>query len=121
MNTRPSGVAGETRSHKAVLSWQLFGIVAALRLTVPYNLPPGKATIALLSKVREQMEAGGEKGLGISGVAIDNIPRLDDESNPVEVLVVAEALNGLIQCLLEPDEREEQQRFGLAPAHRSHG
>jgi hypothetical protein len=107
----------ESRSHKATVSWQLIGILNGLRLTAPYNLPPGKATIALLERVRAQIEATGEDGIGLSGVAIDNIPHLDDHSSPVEVLVIAEALNGLIQCLLEPDEREEQQRFmGFRPA-----
>ena len=116
MKTVPKSETGESRSHKAVLSWQLAGIVNGLRLTAPYNLPPSKATIALLARVREQIEAKGEKGLGLSGVAIDNIPHLDDQSSPVEVLIIAEALNSLIQCLLEPDEREEQQRFmGFRP------
>lgn len=103
---------GESRSHKAVLSWQLAGVVTALRLTVPSGLSPGTATIALLKKLREQIEAQGDKGLGLAGVAIDNVPHLDDKSSPVDVLVVAEALHGLIQCLLEPDERE-QQRLGF--------
>jgi hypothetical protein len=62
------------------------------------------------------MEAKGEKGLGLWGIAIDNIPQLDDQSSPVEVLIIAEALYGVIQCLLEPDEREDQQRFmGFRP------
>ncbi len=111
MDTPTYESKGETRSHRAVLSWELAGVVNALRLTAPYCLAPGRATITLIAKLRDQIEARGEKGLGVSGVALDNIPRLDDQSNPVEVLVVAEALNGLIQCLLEPDERQEQQRF----------
>ncbi|MCX5674296.1 MAG: hypothetical protein NTX87_04755 [Planctomycetota bacterium] len=116
MNTVPKAKTGESRSHRAVLSWQLAGIVNGLRLTAPCNLPPGKGTIALLARVREQMEAKGEKGLGLSGVAIDNIPHLDDQASPVEVLIIAEALNSLIQCVLEPDEREEQERFmGFRP------
>src|SRR5438309_2021626 len=108
VNSAQKAETVESRSHKAVLSWQLAGIVNGLRLTVPSGLSPGEATITLLTRVREQMEAVGEKGLGLSGIAIDNIPHLDANSSPVEVLIVAEALHGLIQCLLEPDEREEQ-------------
>ena len=116
MNTVPKAQKGESRSHKAVLSWQLAGIVNGLRLTAPCNLPPGKATIALLERIRKQMEAKGGKGLGMSGVAIENILHLDDQSSPVEVLIIAEALNGLVHCVLEPDEREEQPRFmGFRP------
>jgi hypothetical protein len=107
------------RSHRAVLSWQLAGIVDALRSTIPYGMVPGKATIALLAALRKQMEAPGDQGLGIVGVGIDNIPHLDDQSSPADVMVVAEALYGLIQCLLAPDEREEQQNFfGFRPPQR---
>ena len=106
----------ESRSHKAVLSWQLGGIIQALRLTIPSGLAPGAATLALLAGVRKQMEATGENGLGLSGIAIDNIPHLDERSSAVDVLVVSEALHSLVQCLLEPDEREAQQNyFGFRP------
>jgi hypothetical protein len=100
----------ESRSHKAVLSWQLAGILNGLRSTVPNGLEPGKRTIELLKAVRRQIEAKGEMGLGLYGVAIDNIPQLEYDATPVEVLVVTEALHALISCLLEPDERKEQQR-----------
>jgi hypothetical protein len=106
----------ESRSHKAVLSWQLGSISQALRMTIPNGLSPGNATIALLTAARKQMEATGENGLGLTGVAIDNIPHVNEQSNPVDVLVVSEALFGLMQCLLEPDERDEQNNyFGFRP------
>src|SRR5262245_54444649 len=91
----------ESRSHRSVLSWQLAGIVQGLRLTAPYGQAPGNATHTLIENVRKQMEARGEKGLGLTGVAIDNIPHLDANCTPVDILVIAEALHGLIQCLLE--------------------
>jgi hypothetical protein len=63
------------------------------------------------------MEAKGPDGLGLSGVAIDNVPNLTEQSSPVDALVVAEALYGIILCLLEPDERQEQT-FGFRPSGR---
>lgn len=80
-------------------------------MTTSVRLQPGKRTIELLAKIRELMETKGDNGHGMTGVAIDNIPRLDGDSDPADVLVVAEALRGLIFCVLAPDEREEQRHY----------
>ena len=102
------------RSHAATLAWSLQGVVRALHATVPQRLRPGQETIAFLTRLREQIEKKQPDGLGLTGVAIDNIPRLTNETDPVDVLVVAEALSGVIRCFLEPDERLEQDRiFGF--------
>ena len=113
MNSPTNVPKDKARSHEAVLSWSLGGVVNALRLTISNGLSPGQETISLLDKLREQIEAKGEKGLGLTGVAIDNVPRITEQSNPVDVLVVAEVLHGIILCLLEPDERQAQERMGF--------
>jgi len=103
-----SSIAAESRSHRAVLSWQLQGVVSALRLTIQCGLTHGNHTLALLANIRKHIE-DPVNGLGLGGVAIDNVPQLTDDSCPAEVLVVAEAFYGLVLCLLAPDERNEQR------------
>ena len=113
--TKPASLP-ESRSHLASLSWTMTGVLNGLRMTIPHGLSPGAETISLLNKIRDQMEADAPNGLGIVGVSMDNIPRPTIQSKSIDVLIIAEALNGIVQCLLEPDERLEQQRnLGFRP------
>jgi len=102
----------ESRSHRSAIAWQLRGIVTGLRLAVSCGREPGPLTLQLLAAVRMWMIAGGKDGPGICGPAIDNIPNLGEKPSPVDVLIVAEALHAIIECWLEPDERE-QMRLGF--------
>lgn len=60
----------ETRSHMAVLSWILAGVVNALRSSVPYGLRPGPDTISFINKIRSCMEAKPPHGIEVTGPGI---------------------------------------------------
>jgi len=107
----------ESRSHLAAIAWHLQGIVTGLRLAVSCGREPGPLTLQLIAAVRKWITSV-EDGLGLTGPAIDVIPDLGENPNPVDVLVAAEALNAVIQCLLEPDERE-RMGMGFRPLSES--
>jgi hypothetical protein len=96
------------RSGLFILSFQLEGLCAALRHTVPHGLPPGRATVALLRKLYDDLDALH------TGRAIERFPSIDDALSPVDVLSIAEMLRSTVVAFLTPEEREERHlEFGF--------
>jgi hypothetical protein len=96
------------RSGLFILSFQLEGLCAALRHTVPHGLPPSRATIALLRKLYDDFDDLH------TGRAIERFPTIDDALSPVDVLAIAETLRSTVVAFLTPEEREERHReFGF--------
>jgi hypothetical protein len=98
------------RSNVFILSFQLEGLCAALRIVVPNGLEPKAGTLALLKKLHDDFESI------CTGRSLQNFPTIDELLSPVDMLAVAEVLRLTVLSFLSPDELSEQkQTFGLAP------
>jgi hypothetical protein len=96
------------RSAFSIISFQLEGFCQALRATIPHGLEPGAGTIQILKKLRDDWAAI------TTGKALDDLPEVDDNLSPVDVLAMAETLRATVLSFMNPEEFVQQQRaFGF--------
>jgi hypothetical protein len=95
------------RSHLFIMSYQLEGICAGLRLTVPNGLSPGQVTVEMLKKVSTEFAAI------CRGRTVEDLPQISEASNPVDVLVMAETLRATLLAFLSPEELAEHRNIGF--------
>jgi hypothetical protein len=91
------------RSGLFILSFQLEGLCTTLRQTVPYNLPVGPATLAMLVRIKKAFD-----GM-VSGPPVENLPDVDKDTSPVDVLMVAEILRSTLLAFLSPEEVDQRR------------
>ena len=93
------------RSGLFILSFQLEGLCTALRSSIPYGIRPGPETIAMLKRLKAAFERV------TSGEPVENLPDLSPNSEPSDVLMLAEVLRASLLAFLSPEEAE--QRSGV--------
>lgn len=88
--------------------FQASGLCEALRLAVQMGQNPGKSTIDLIRKSRENAQQIG------SGAAFDRLPEITEESPVVDVLVAVEVLRATLLAFMSAQEIEEnKQSFSI--------
>jgi len=95
------------RSGLFIISYQLEGLCNGLRLTVPHGLKPGKETIQIIEKLLADFAAI------LKGTLLDNLPKISESSNPVDILVFAETLRTSVLAFLSPEEVTERRKIGF--------
>jgi hypothetical protein len=94
-----------TRSNACVASYQIEGLCQSLRPLVLNGLDPGVEARHALRKLRDGWVGSG------SGMTVELIPEVTDESSPADLLVTAELLRVSMIAFLTPEEAEEQRGF----------
>ena len=89
-----------SRSNLSILSYQIESLCIALRVVVPHGLRPGKDTITLINQLKIEMTAAS------SGGAFEKIPDASFDSEPADILIIAETLRGTLMSFLTPEEIE---------------
>lgn len=74
------------RSELFILSYQIDGLCASLRQTVPYGLPVGPLTIALTKRFKNTFDRV------TNGPPVEGLSDVDETTSPVDVRAVAEIL-----------------------------
>ena len=104
------------RSGLFVLSFQIEGICTALRHAVPYGLPVGPLTIAMLRRFKGTFDSIAK------GRPVEDLPDVDENTSPVDVLSVAEVLRATLMAFLSPEEVEERRvAIGFHPTSGNDG
>ncbi len=99
------------RSSLLVMTFELEGLCNGLRCTVPNGLAPSATTITIMNRLLDEFSRKAE------GCALDELPTLDENTAPVDLLIVAEMLRSTLMSFLTPDERDARDRtFGFASA-----
>ena len=99
------------RSSLLVMTFELEGLCTGLRCTVPNGLTPSHRTVAIMNRLLEEFSRKAE------GCVLDELPKLDEETSPVDLLIIAEMLRSTLMSFLTPDERDARDRtFGFASA-----
>ncbi|MCP4712929.1 MAG: hypothetical protein GY869_30240 [Planctomycetes bacterium] len=97
-----------SRSNLSVLSYQIESLCVALRVVVPHGLRPGKDTITLINHIKKEITSVS------SGGYFESIPDASIDSEPADILIIAETLRGTLMSFLTSEEIEEQNRtFGF--------
>ena len=96
------------RSALLVMTFELEGLCNGLRCTVPNGLAPAATTVAIMNRLLEAFSRKAE------GCVLDELPPLDENTTPVDLLIVAEMLRSTLMAFLTPDERDDRDRtFGF--------
>ena len=96
------------RSSLLVMTFELEGLCNGLRCTVPNGLAPSTTTIAIMNRLLDEFSRKAD------GCALDELPKLDEKTAPVDLLIVAEMLRSTLMSFLTPDERDARDRtFGF--------
>jgi hypothetical protein len=99
------------RSSLLVMTFELEGLCNGLRCTVPNGLAPSSTTVAIMNRLIAEFSRKAE------GCVLDDLPPLDENTSPVDLLIVAEMLRATLMSFLTPDERDARDRtFGFASA-----
>lgn len=96
------------RSEWVVIYFQASGLCEALRLAVQTGQKPGKATIELIRKCREDAKRYSR------GDCYDRLPEVDEDSPAIDLLVAAEMLRTTHLAFMSPQDIEEnKQTFSM--------
>lgn len=96
------------RSALLVMTFELEGLCNGLRCTVPNGLAPSATTVAIMNRLLDEFSRKAE------GCVLDELPKLDENTTPVDMLIVAEMLRSTLMAFLTPDERDARDRtFGF--------
>jgi hypothetical protein len=96
------------RSALLVMTFELEGLCNGLRCTIPNGLPPSTTTLAIMNRLLERFSEKAE------GCVLDELPPLDENTAPADLLIVAEMLRSTLMAFLTPDERDDRDRtFGF--------
>jgi len=97
------------RSALLVMAFEVEGLCNGLRCTIPNGLPPSATTLAVMNRLLARFSEKAE------GCVLDELPALDENTAPADLLIVAEMLRSTLMAFLTPDERNARDRtFGFA-------
>lgn len=88
-----------------IVSFQLEGLCAALRLITQCGVQLGDATVILLQKLQRDF-----RGLVESGCVVDDVPDVTSGMTTPEMLAIAEVLRASALSFLSADEAEDHRR-----------
>ena len=101
------------RSALLVMTFELEGLCNGLRCTVPNGLAPSATTVAIMNRLLDAFSRKAE------GCVLDELPKLDENTTAVDLLIIAEMLRSTLMAFLTPDERDDRHRtFGFAAVPR---
>ena len=101
------------RSALLVMTFELEGLCNGLRCTVPNGLAPAARTVAIMNRLLDEFSRKAE------GCVLDELPKLDENTSAVDMLIIAEMLRSTLMAFLTPDERDARDRtFGFASVPR---
>lgn len=104
------------RSVLLVMAFELEGLCAGLRATVPNGLAPAQTTVSIMNRMLTDFSEKSD------GCILDDLPPLEENTSPVDLLIVAEILRSSLMAFLTPDERDERDRtFGFGAAIEAEG
>lgn len=91
-----------------VMAFELEGLCEGLRSTVPNGLQPASTTVDIMNRLLADFSEKSD------GCVLDDLPAMDENTSPVDMLIVAEILRSSLMAFLTPIEREERERlFGF--------
>jgi len=98
------------RSGLFLLSFQLEGLCTALRQVVPCGLPLGPQTVVVTQRLKGTFDSIA------SGPAVENLPDIDEDTAPVDILMLVKILRSTLLAFLSPEEIGERRSvLGFRP------